>query len=150
MECFWSTSTDAATGKPVPWKVIHYNEGLHSLWPRVHTSTELAAYAATLGNFTEALKATGATLVYATMTPFEPQKFLNPSRPNDPVDDPQNDVEMKNALAVKTVKAHGVTLIDDLFTAVTDVCGKVYKNCSLCDNESAAHPGITCGFHYSP
>jgi hypothetical protein len=31
---------------------------------------------------------------------------------------------MKNALAVKTVKAHGVTLIDDLYTTVTDVCGK--------------------------
>jgi hypothetical protein len=30
------------------------------------------------------------------------------------VDNPQTDVEMKNALAVKTVKAHGVTLIDDL------------------------------------
>ena len=62
----------------------------------------------------------------------------------------QNDVEMKNALAVKTVKQHGVTLIDDLYTAVTDVCGKVYKNCPLCDDESKAHPGGKCGFHYSP
>ena len=43
----------------------------------------------------------------------------------------QNDVEMKNALAVKTFKAHGVTLIDDLYTAVTDRCGTVYRNCSL-------------------
>ena len=82
MECFWSTGSDAATGKPVPWKVIHYNEGLHSLWPRVNTSAELASYAATLGNFTDTLKATGATLVYATMTPFMPEKYLNPSRPN--------------------------------------------------------------------
>ena len=75
---------------------------------------------------------------------------LNPSRPNDPVLDPQNDVEAKNALAVKTVKAHGVTVIDDLYTAVTDVCGKVYRNCSLCDDESQYHPQGECGFHYSP
>ncbi len=63
--------------------------------------------------------------------------------------DPRNDVEAKNALAVKTVKAHGVSVIDDLYTAVTDVCGKVYKNCSLCDDESKYHPGGACGFHYT-
>ena len=61
--CFWSTSTDAATGLPVKWSVIHYNEGLHSLWPRVNTSAELQQYADTLANFTEMLKGTGAKLV---------------------------------------------------------------------------------------
>jgi len=83
------------------------------------------------------------------MTPFMPEKYLNPSRPNDPVLDPRNDVEIKNALAVKTVREHGVTVIDDLYTAVTDVCGKVYKNCSLCDDESTYHPQGACGYHYS-
>ena len=53
----------AATGLPVKWSVIHYNEGLHSLWPRVNTSAELQQYADTLGNFTEMLKGTGAKLV---------------------------------------------------------------------------------------
>ena len=147
--CFWSMTTSAETGLPVKWAVIHFNEGLHSLWPRVNTSAELQAYAAQLGEFTDALKATGAKLVYATMTPFMPEKYLNPSRPNDPVLDPRNDVEAKNALAVKTVKAHGVSVIDDLYTAVTNVCGKVYKNCSLCDDESKYHPGGACGYHYS-
>ena len=48
------------------------------------------------------------------MTPFMPEKYQNPAGE-------QNDVEMKNVLAVKTVKAHGVEWIDDLYTAVTDV-----------------------------
>ena len=146
--CFWSTQTSAATGLPVKWAVIHYNEGLHSLWPRVNTSAERAQWAADLGTFTEHLKAVpGAQLIYATMTPFMPEKFLNPDRPGP--FNPQNDVEDKNALAVATVKAHGVTLIDDLYSAVTAVCGKVYRNCSLCDDESRYHPGGQCGYHYS-
>lgn len=65
-ECLWSQTTSAHTGLPVQWSVIHYNEGLHSLWPRVNTSAEQERYAASLGNFTDALKATGASLVYAT------------------------------------------------------------------------------------
>ena len=36
------------------------------------------------------------------------------------------------------------------YTAVTDVCGKSYRNCSLCDDESKYHPQGACGFHYSP
>ena len=54
--------------------VVHYNEGLHSLWPRYNTSTELQEFATNLGNLTERLKATGAKLIYATMTPFMPEK----------------------------------------------------------------------------
>ena len=37
----------------------------------------------------------GGRLIYATMTPFMPEKYLNPSYA-------QHDVEDKNALAVKT------------------------------------------------
>ena len=82
------------------------------------------------------------------MTPFMPEKYLNPSRPQS-ADNPQKDAEIKNALAVKTVKAHGVANIDDLYSAVTAVCGKVYRNCSLCDDESEYHPQGQCGYHYS-
>ena len=145
--CFWSTSSSADTGAPIRWDVIHYNEGLHSLWPRINTSAEQAAWAVQLGNFTKTLKATGATLVYATMTPFMPEKYLNPNIPG-PLN-PRNDVETKNALAVKTVQEHGVGVIDDLYSAITAVCGTVYVNCSLCDDESAYHPQGKCGFHYS-
>ena len=148
--CAWSTLTGGNDGLPIKWDLIHYNEGLHSLWPRYNTSEGLQEYATNLGKFTDDLKATGAKrLIYATMTPFMPEKYLNPSRPNTP-DDPQNDVEYKNALAVKTARAHGVNTIDDLYSAVTAVCGKVYRNCSLCDDESTYHPGGQCGYHYSP
>ena len=148
--CAWSTLTGGNDGLPIKWDVIHYNEGLHSLWPRYNTSELLKVYTTNLGKFTDDLKAAGAKrLIYATMTPFMPEKYLNPSRPGTP-DDPQNDVEYKNALAVKTVRAHGVNAIDDLYSAVTAVCGKVYKNCSLCDDESKYHPAGQCGYHYSP
>jgi hypothetical protein len=33
---------------------------------------------------------------------------------------------------------------------VTNICGKVYRNCSLCDDESQYHPQGKCGDHYSP
>ena len=146
--CFFSTSTSAATGLPMKWHAVHYNEGLHSLYPRVNTSAELAQWSYGLGNFTVTLQKTGASLVYATMTPFMPEKYLNPDVPG--AFNPRNDVETKNALAVKTVQALGVKQIDDLYSAITAVCGNVYKNCSLCDNESQYHPEGECGYHYSP
>jgi hypothetical protein len=42
----------------------------------------------------------------------------------------RSDVETKNALAVKTVKAAGVSRINDLYSVVTAKCGKAYKNCT--------------------
>lgn len=69
-------------------------------------------------------------------------RYLNPPGP------PQSDVETKNALAVKTVQAHGVTRINDLYSVVTAHCGAVYKDCDICDDESAYHPEGKCGYHY--
>jgi hypothetical protein len=40
-ECFNISGSESALGVPIAWDVIHYNEGLHSLWPRVNTSEEL-------------------------------------------------------------------------------------------------------------
>ena len=58
--CAWSTLTGANDGLPVKWAVIHYNEGLHSLWPRYNTSKLLNEYATNLGHLTDDLKETGA------------------------------------------------------------------------------------------
>ena len=143
--CFWSQGTvSAATGERVQWDVIHFNEGLHSLWPRVNTSAQQTAWALQLANFTSVLAATGASLVYATMTPYMPEKYLNPPGPA------RDDVETKNALAVRTVRAAGVTQINDLYSVVTSRCGQVYQNCSICDDESQYHAPYTgqCGYHY--
>ena len=74
--CFNVSGSASALGVPIAWDVIHYNEGLHSLWPRVNTTQELQQWADDLGAFTELLKASlgHPTLVYATMTPFMPEK----------------------------------------------------------------------------
>ena len=59
-----------------------------------------------------------------------------------------------SALAVATVKASGVRHINDLYAVVTDRCGTVYKNCSICDDERKDHgpplncPDVVCGAHY--
>ena len=78
-----------------------------------------------------------ATLIYATMPPYMPEKF--DTRPASG----RSDVETKNAVAVATVKTNGVTLINDLYKVMTDKCGAVYRNCSICDDESKYHPGVT-------
>ena len=70
-------------------------------------------------------------------------RYLNPPGA------PRNDVETKNALAVQTVKAHGVRHVDDLYSVVTARCGPVYRDCNVCDDESKYHPQGDCGFHYN-
>jgi hypothetical protein len=140
----WDVASKSAMAVNITWDVIHFNEGLHSLYPRVNTSAELQQWAAQLLNFTRHMQATqpSATLIYAPMTPYPPGWWLNPANYT-------NDVELKNALAVQTVQSAGVTRINDLYSVITDFCGPVpYKNCSYCDDESQYHPGIQCGFHY--
>ena len=140
-------------GTPINWDVIVYNEGLHSLWPRTNVSDASgAAYAGALTNWTRVLQlASGGitpTLIYATMTPMMEAHWCNPPGA------PQTTVEDLNALSVATVQAAGVTRILDQYVVVTGVCGKLYSNCSLCDNESQyACPaykaaGGQCGYHY--
>ena len=155
----WGTHNVATDGTPVYFDVIHYNEGLHSLYPRTNvTGPTGAAFAASLANWTRVLAAPRGgltpTLIYATMTPMMAQHYCSPPGP------PQTSVEDINALAVATVRAAGVTRIDDAYAAITSVCGPLYKNCSLCDNEQANFPGCAaysapapnggiCGFHFS-
>jgi len=153
--CWGAHAASAVDGKRIPFDVIHFNEGLHSLWPRTNTTDASGAlYAAQLRNWTAVLAApyNGVTpsLIYATMTPMMAAHWCNPPG------DPQNTVELLNALAVRTVQAAGVTHIHDAYTTIRNACGgALYSNCSLCDNESMyacdaykAAGGI-CGFHFS-
>lgn len=57
------------------------------------------------------------------MTPFMPEKYLNPDRPAEGVMNPTNDVEMKNALAVKTAKV--VYKTDRYAGAARRACARV-------------------------
>ena len=45
----------ATDGSSIPWDVIVFNEGLHSLWPRVNTTTELVTWTEQLFNWTKVL-----------------------------------------------------------------------------------------------
>lgn len=162
-ECWTTHRASAPDGEPIAWDVVHFNEGLHSLWPRTNVSSSGAdtpsslAWAGTLANWTRVLALPTAgvtpTLVYATMSPMMAAHVCNPPG------DPQSTVELLNALAVRTVRAAGVERIHDAYAQVAAVCapgGGNWVNCSLCDNESqyqcAAYKaeGGTCGFHFSP
>ena len=143
----WPVSSAGPRGEPIPWDVIQFNEGLHSLWPRVNNSKDLASWSSALANFTRLMQRTHpkATLIYATMTPWMPEKYIQDGRPAAA----RSDVEHKNTVAVATVKANGGTRINDLYKVVTDSCGQVYRNCSICDDESKYHPEGICGYHYN-
>ena len=155
----WGTHQAAVDGSQVYFDVIHYNEGLHSLYPRTNVSDASgAAFAASLANWTRVLATPRGgitpTLIYATMTPMMAQHYCNPPGP------PQTSVEDLNALAVETARANGVQHIDDAYSSITAVCGPLYKNCTLCDNEQANWAdcpaynqpppnGGICAFHFS-
>ena len=152
--CWGAASAVAATGAPVGFDVIHYNEGLHSLYPRTNTTDGSGAvWAGVLRNWTQVLALPGPggkappSLIYAPMTPMMAQRWCNPAGV------PQHNVEALNELALKTVGAMGVP-INDLYSVITGVCGAQYANCSLCDVETQyfcpayAAAGGVCGFHY--
>ena len=52
----WAVGSSSPMGETIKWDVIHFNEGLHSLWPRVNTSAELAVWAQQLANFTKLVR----------------------------------------------------------------------------------------------
>lgn len=149
----WPVQSRSAMGKYIAYDVVHFNEGLHSLWPRVNDSSQLQVWADQLAHFTQLIKSTqpNATLVYATMTPWMPEKFAQDGRP----DSARSDLEQKNEVAVATVRANGVERIHDLYSVVTDQCGQSYKNCSVCSEEAQYHgpplncPDVQCGYHYN-
>lgn len=149
----WGTLGVDTAGNPIEWDVIQFNEGLHSLWPRVNTTEELSAWTGVLSNWTKVLQQAGppaqrATLIYATMTPMMAEKWCNPPGA------PQVDLETKNAVAVATVQAAGVKNINDLYSVVTAHCGDKYFTCDWCDVETQnfceayQKVGGICGFHY--
>jgi len=135
--CWGAASAVAATGAPVGFDVIHYNEGLHSLYPRTNTTDASGAvWAGVLRNWTEVLSLPGPggsrppSLIYSPMTPMMAQRVCNPPGV------PAHNVEALNALALATVRARGVP-VNDLYSVIYEACGGAdYRNCSLCDNEA--------------
>ena len=149
----WGAHRAAADGSVVPWDVIFFNEGLHSLFPRTNVSDASGKlWADTLFNFTQVLaqpsNGVTPTLIYDKMTPFMPAHWCNPGAGATTVED-------LNELAAATVARAGVTAVHDSYSVIFSACGgALYYNCSLCDKEAAyACPayralGGFCGYHY--
>ena len=137
----------------VDWDVIFFNEGLHSLFPRTNVSDASGkAWADTLFNFTKVLaqpsNGVAPTLIYDKMTPYMPAPWCTPGAGATTVED-------LNELAVAAVTRAGVASVHDSYGVIFSACGgKLYTNCSLCDQEGAyACPayralGGFCGYHY--
>lgn len=117
------------------WDLVSFNFGLHDL--NNATAAE-DMYAAHLTNFTDRLLRTGSKLVYVTTTPYMPDRFFG-----------NTVVEDLNTKAKAIMAARNIP-VADLYTRVTDLCGAIYKNCSICDNEFNNATGVYCGYHYTP
>lgn len=97
------------TGK---WDVIHFNWGIHDLkiMPDGKRQVEPADYEKNLRALVTRMKATGATIIWATTTPI-PDGDLTPSRKF-------GEVKEYNDIARKVMEENGVK-IDDLNTHIT-------------------------------
>ena len=97
------------TGK---WDVIHFNWGIHDLkfMPDGKRQVEPADYEKNLRDLVAKMKATGAKLIWATITPI-PSGDLVPARKF-------GEVKEYNDIAAKVMKESGVA-VDDLNTLIT-------------------------------
>ncbi len=105
------------TGK---WDVIHFNWGIHDLkfMPDGKRQVEPAEYEANLRALVAKMKATGAKLIWATITPI-PSGELVPPRSF-------GQVAEYNAIALRVMKENGVA-IDDLNAAITPQVATLQK-----------------------
>ena len=100
------------------WDVIHFNWGIHDLkhMPDGKRQVEPADYEKNLRDLVAKMKATGATLIWATTTPI-PDGELNPSRT-------VGKVKEYNDIAAIVMMENGV-LVDDLNGHITPKLDKL-------------------------
>jgi lysophospholipase L1-like esterase len=95
---------------PGPWQVVTFNFGLHDL--KLDTGShqvDLPQYEANLKTIADALRKTGAKLIWVTTTPV-PRGNLNPKRE-------RADVPLYNEAAARVLKGK-VDAVCDLYSAV--------------------------------
>ena len=102
------------------WDVIHFNWGIHDLkfMPDGQRQVEPADFEKNLRALVAKMKATGAKLIWATITPI-PDGELQPGRRF-------GDEAEYNAIARKIMEANGVR-INDLNTCITPQLGRLQK-----------------------
>lgn len=103
------------------WDVIHFNFGLHDakLPPEGVRHAPPDVYEANLREIVKRLKATGATLVWATTTPVPNGGIISPTRRF-------GDIAAYNTIARKVMEENGVS-IDDLNAVVTPHLAQMQK-----------------------
>jgi len=115
-------------GEPVHWDVIAFNYGLHDLDPAIASQEQ---YEAELKEIATKLDQYTTRRLYALTTPYMPDKTQG-----IPI------VQDLNTRAIAVMKDLGIPVVD-LYSAVTDVCGDVYTNCTICRK-------TPCSYHYTP
>lgn len=118
----------------VQWDLISFNFGLHNL---DNSTGAEDRYSALLTRFTDRLLQTHSKLVFVTTTPYMPDRLAG-----------NRVVEELNARATAIMRTRGI-MVADLYQHVISLCGPLYKNCSICDNEYNNKTGVTCGYHYT-
>lgn len=134
---FWYDADYDVSPAASAWDLYSFNYGLHDLTD--NSTAGVAAYSTALAAYADALLARvpPARLVYVTTTPQMQYRVAG-----DTI------VELLNAAAVPVMAARGIEVVD-LYSHVTTLCGTVYLNCSICDNEYNPATGVTCGYHYN-
>lgn len=112
------------------WDVIHFNWGLHDLKTMGGKhQVPIEEYEKNLRTLVKQLKATGATLVWASTTPV-PDGKLNPPRKS-------SDVVAYNAVARKVMEENGVD-IDDLYEFALPILTKIQRPVNVHFTESGS------------
>ena len=116
--------------EPAKYDVVTFNFGLHDMdISGADMSHSLANYTAQLEVIADRLVATKSNLLYVATTPFMPA-----DNAGNPV------IHELNARALAVATNRGIPYVD-LYSRVTDKCGALYTNCSIC----AKSP---CAYHY--
>jgi acyl-CoA thioesterase-1 len=90
------------------WDLIHFNWGLHDLIVKDgRNAVPIDQYEKNLRQLVQRLKATGATLIWATTTPVPPRIKIGPQRRNA-------DALAYNAAGLRVMKENGIP-VDDLY-----------------------------------
>lgn len=102
------------------WDVIHFNWGIHDLkfMPDGKRQVEPRDYESNLRALVAKMKATGAKLIWATITPIPDGELQPPRRFGDEGE--------YNAIAKKIMDANGIA-INDLNACVTPELGRLQK-----------------------
>jgi acyl-CoA thioesterase-1 len=103
------------------WAVIHFNFGIHDakLPPEGIRHAPVEVYSANLRRIVARLKATGATLIWATSTPIPLGGNLSAKRRF-------GDINAYNAAALQVMREEGV-VINDLNAAITPRAAEFWK-----------------------